>query len=315
MKRSALSLFVFTFAITPFVNADTFGSGDNQFEIPFVTIGDPANAADTTGAPNPAGSVGYTYRIGKYEIPEQAIRKANILSGLDGNPLGLTLDDRGSQKPATSISWYEAARFVNWLNEEKGTTPAYKFDTNGDFQLWEPFDPGYNPSNRFRNSQAQYFLPSADEWYKAAYYDPDAGLYYRYPTGSNDIPDGIDFPGDTEFEAVYWDGTGNLVPNDITDVGVESPYGTLGQGGNVFEWEESESDLLNDSSLSPRAIRGGFWQRDIRLMDSNLRINSPPTNENEFNGFRIASLTVPEPSSFVILALAISTSCLCKQRV
>ncbi len=239
MKRSALSLFVFTFAITPFVNADTFGSGDNQFEIPFVTIGDPANAADTTGAPNPAGSVGYTYRIGKYEIPEQAIRKANILSGLDGNPLGLTLDDRGSQKPATSISWYEAARFVNWLNEEKGTTPAYKFDTNGDFQLWEPFDPGYNPSNRFRNSQAQYFLPSADEWYKAAYYDPDAGLYYRYPTGSNDIPDGIDFPGDTEFEAVYWDGTGNLVPNDITDVGVESPYGTLGQGGNVFEWEES----------------------------------------------------------------------------
>ena len=37
--------------------ADTFGTGDNAFEIDFVTIGDPGNAADTTGDPNPAGAV------------------------------------------------------------------------------------------------------------------------------------------------------------------------------------------------------------------------------------------------------------------
>jgi hypothetical protein len=39
--------------------ADTFGSGANTFDIEFVTIGNPGSAADTTGNPNPAGSVLY----------------------------------------------------------------------------------------------------------------------------------------------------------------------------------------------------------------------------------------------------------------
>ena len=42
--------------------ADTFGSGLNTFDIEFVTIGNPGNAADTTGNPSspyPTGAVGY----------------------------------------------------------------------------------------------------------------------------------------------------------------------------------------------------------------------------------------------------------------
>jgi hypothetical protein len=44
---------------------ESFGSGDNAFSMEFVTIGNPNNAADTTGTPNPAGSVAYTYNLGK----------------------------------------------------------------------------------------------------------------------------------------------------------------------------------------------------------------------------------------------------------
>lgn len=47
-----------------FAGMVTFGSGDNQFQMEFVTIGNPGNTAETTGAPNPAGSVGYVYKIG-----------------------------------------------------------------------------------------------------------------------------------------------------------------------------------------------------------------------------------------------------------
>ena len=111
------------------------------------------------------------------------ITKANALGGL-----GITKDTRGSDKPATGISWFEAARFVNWLNTSKGAAPAYKFDAAGNFQLWSEMDAGYNPANRFRNTQAAYFLPSADEWYKAAFYDPTNGSYWNYPTGSNSPP-------------------------------------------------------------------------------------------------------------------------------
>ncbi len=58
--------------------ADTFGSGANSFSIDFVTIGNPGNPPDAN--PNPAGAVDYEYRIGKYEISEQMIDKANAES-------------------------------------------------------------------------------------------------------------------------------------------------------------------------------------------------------------------------------------------
>ncbi len=289
--------------------ADVFGRGANTFEIEFVTIGDPGNAADTTGSPSPAGAVPYSYRIGKYEISEGMIDAANAIATGEGNPLGLTHDGRGPNKPATSVSWFEAAEFVNWLNTSKGSTPAYKFDSNGDFQLWTSADPGYNPNNLFRNSLARYFLPSVDEWYKAAYFDPSANVYFNYPTGSDIVPDGIDFAGDPTFDAVFIDGGANSQPNDITDVGVLSPYGTAGQGGNVFEWEETERDLDNDSKLSWRGIRGGYWRRNSRLLLASLRISGDPAREdnilsergNNNVGFRVAS--IPEPTTLLLLCI------------
>jgi len=146
--------------------ADTFGSGLNTFDIEFVNIGNPGNADDTTGDPNPAGKVDYTYRMGQFEISEDMINKANTLGGL-----GLTHDNRGANKPATSVSWFEVAQFVNWLNTDSGSTPAYKFVGNS-FQLWDSGDTGYDATNLYRNTQAKYFLPSMDEWHKAAYYNP-----------------------------------------------------------------------------------------------------------------------------------------------
>jgi formylglycine-generating enzyme required for sulfatase activity len=232
--------------------ADEFGSGGNSFSIEFVTVGDPGNPADTTGSPNPAGSVAYPFRIGKYEISEQMIDKANALGGL-----GITKDVRGADKPATSVSWFEAARFVNWLNTSTGSTPAYKFDGSGNFQLWTPSDPGYDASNLFRNSQAKYFLPSVDEWYKAAYFDPVAGIYCDYATGSNTPPTAV-ASGTLAGTAVYRQlfATG---PADITQAGGLSPFGTMAQEGNVQEREETGFDLLNDDVSALRGRRGGNW--------------------------------------------------------
>jgi len=274
--------------------ADTLGSGANTFDIEFVPIGNPGNLADTTGNPNSAGSVPYSYRMGQFEISEQMIDVADALGGL-----GITKDIRGSDKPATSVSWNEAARFVNWLNMSSGSLPAYRFSfqpgevgysANANAELWTSSDVGYDPNNLYRNRLARYFLPSADEWYKAAYYDPTSGAYYNYPTGSDDVPDGIDFAGDPNFEAVFFDSGSNPQPNDITNVGVLSPYGTAGQGGNVWEWEETDSSLLNDSTASPRGFRGGNWQLGSGFLASSIRISAGPSDENSGIGFRVASI-------------------------
>lgn len=316
MKFTIAIIFVslFAYVVAP-AQADTFGSAANTFDIEFVSIGNPGNVADTTGSPNPAGSVDKTYRIGKYEVSEQMIDKANTLGGL-----GITKDTRGPDKPATNVSWNAAARFINWLNTSTGSVPAYKFaiqpgevgyNSNANVELWDPADEGYNPNNLYRNSRAKYFLPSVDEWYKAAYFDPNSSVYYDYPTGSDSVPDGIDFAGDATFDAVFFQGASNLQPNNITNVGVLSPYGTAGQGGNVREWEETDFDLVNGPSSSFRAFRGGYWNGPF--LDNNLRAvarnsSGSPVGGSNSLGFRVAS--IPEPST----ALFACASLLCLVR-
>jgi len=96
---------------------EAFGGGSNAFTMEFVQIGNPNNAADTTGSPNPAGSVSYIYNLAKYEVSREMITKANSA----GN-LGITLEDmsryggNGLLQPATGITWLEAAKYVNWMN-------------------------------------------------------------------------------------------------------------------------------------------------------------------------------------------------------
>lgn len=296
MKPIAVCVFFFLLVFgTSAAQADTFGSID----IDFVTIGNPGNADDDdSGTPDPVGKVDYIYRISTYEISRDMINHANADGGL-----GITLADmsslggNGADRPATGINWFEAARFVNWLNTDSGSTPAYKFN-GSTFELWSAGDSGYNPDNLFRNSEAKYFLPSADEWYKAAFYNPDTGSYGDYPTANGLLPTAV-ASGTTANTAVYG-GTGIANgPADITQAGGLSPYGTMAQGGNVAEWEESSFDLLNNSSSSARGNRGGFWLNPAFSLSSSWRNGSNPAlSESSFLGFRVAS--IPEPSTALL---------------
>ncbi len=300
MKRSS-SFFLLAFSLSALVfgspsMADTFGSGTNSFQIDFVTIGNPGNPPDTTGRPIQAGSVDYSYRMGKYEISEQMIDKANTLGGL-----GITKTMRGPNKPVTEVTWYEAAKFVNWLNTSSGHPAAYKFDGAGSFQFWQPSDPGYDAANVFRNSFSQYFLPSVNEWYKAAYFEPPSGTYFDYPTGSDtppaSVPSGV-APGTAVFLQVG--------PADITQAGGLSPYGTMGQGGNALEWNETNLNvnMSNMPDLFGRAIRGGDWGQFASEMSSTHGNVVGASSEFLEVGFRVVSI-VPEPSMSALLAIAI----------
>ncbi len=281
--------------------ADTFGSGEHTFEIEFVTVGEPGNPADTTGVPNPAGSVPYVYRIGKYEISEAMIDAANAITEAEGAPLGITRDTRGPNKPATSVSWFDWARFVNWLNTSTGNHPAYRFDDDGNFQLWETGDAGYNPQNLFRNRLAKYVIPSSDEWYKAAFYDPDNDVWWDFPNGSNTAP--VPALSGTAPNTAVWNL--GLGPADITTAGGASPFGTVAQAGNVWEWDETAYDLLNDTASEARGVRGfdsGTTLTDLAISSSH-RSRELPRRVLVNVGLRVAA--VPEPSTTVALVVVI----------
>jgi formylglycine-generating enzyme required for sulfatase activity len=244
--------------------------------------------------------VAYTYNIGKYEVSRDMINKANAAGSL-----GITMQDmtryggNGLLRPATGIIWNEAARYVNWLNTSTGGTAAYKFDGSGNFQLWSAGDAGYNANNMFRNSLAKYVIASRDEWYKGAYGNAD-GSWLNYPNGSSDSAPTAVASGTAANTAVYGQSL-STGPADINSAGGLSPYGTMGQGGNVWEWNETAYDGINNTAGENRYLRGGSWDNYSSPLNASIRISYNPTSEGDNIGFRVAS--VPEPSSLSLLAL------------
>ncbi len=268
----------------------TFGSGLNQFNMEFVTIGNPGNTADTEkmdwDGTSGYGSVSYTYRIGKYEVSEN---QWDAVVGASTSDLLTHPGYWSGDQPAAAMSWHDAAMFTNWLTSGDVTQGVYTIDESGEVI-------GIDRAGAQSTYGTTYFLPTEDEWYKAAYYDPNksggAG-YWDYPTKHDDpnLPDGInEAGGDTTFDAVFYDGYNQGQPNDIDNAGVLSPYGTMGQGGNVQEWNETLIPYY-----SSRGVRGGYWRYgSVYVLHASHRGFSDTAPENFYIGFRVASFS-PEP--------------------
>jgi formylglycine-generating enzyme required for sulfatase activity len=276
--------------------ADTFGTGANQFTLDFTTIGNPGNAAYYTGY----GSVGYTYRIGTYAISQNQIDKATA-SGLANVTAGAWSGDQ----PAANMSWYESAAFVNWLNTSKGFTPAYNLTWSGStwsMALWTVTDPGYDANNLYRNSLAKYFLPSENEFFKAAHGKSDGSRYYIYSTGSDFAPTAV-ASGTAAGTAVY-NQSSFQAPASIYEAGGLSSYGTMGQGGNIWQWEENAYIRSSTDPAGERGFRGGDWGSPAFILRNAARGGADPAHEAYSMGFRVASVEIiPEPSTYVLFGI------------
>jgi len=156
---------------------------------------------------------------------------------------------------------------------------------------------------------AKYFLPSENEWYKAAYYKSggtNAGYWY-YPTQSNTAPSNVlsaTGTNNANYEEYTTQYTDTNPPYLLTPVGTFSaspgPYGTYDMGGDIDQWDE-QSFPKNGASYGQR---GGDWaSQQADQMSSYYRFSNPPTDRNKLFGFRVASsiVTVPEPNSFGLL--------------
>ena len=305
-----------------------------QITIPTVAIGNPGNANDTVMADDYSGlyfgGVGYNYKIGTYDVTlTQYTAFLNAVGqtdpyGLYNSSLATDLNVAGilrigssgnysysvigsGQRPVTYVSWLDAARFTNWLSngqpvglQTTATTEAGAYTLNGDT----------NQGLELKNPNAQYWIPTENEWYKAAYYDPSlnggAGGYVRFPTRSNSVPGNV--VGSLSNQANYNNGVYSVTrsnsysytQNYLTDVGAfidsASAYGTFDQGGDVFQWNGA---VIGSS----RGLRGGSWYDSAsNLLSSTRYPNFSPTIEQKYIGFRVA--TVPEPDGVVSFILA-----------
>jgi formylglycine-generating enzyme len=340
VSRYCRSFGVVTLAI---LAANFVGSAQaGPISVAMVTVGDPGNAADSTGY----GAVGYPYSIGKYDVTVgqytaflNAVAATDTYSlynpsmATDPNSAGISRGGASgsysysvigsAEHPITYISWGDSARFANWLQngqpsgaEGPGTTETGAYTLNG-----ATSNAALNTVTR--NAGATIFIPSESEWYKAAYFNPGNNSYYQYPFSSSTVPTSA-IPGSTPNTGNFRDPsfafavTGSTSysssQNYLTDVGVytgsASPYGAFDMGGNVFQWNEALVGLTG----SARGFRGGSWADGSYDVQSSPQgaIGESPSGE-EFNvGFRVAS--VPEPSSFILLIVGIATLTIARRR-
>ena len=290
--------------------------------IDLVPVGDAGNDPDDTTY----GSVGYNYQIGKYEVTAAqytaflnavaatdtyGLYDSSMWSSADGCKIQqsgtsgsytYSVPSEWANRPVNYVTFWDACRCANWINNAERTGEQNASTTeDGAYTL-----NGYNGNDGrtiTRNAGATWFIPTEDEWYKAAYYDPNksggAG-YWDYPTKSDSAPTAKAPPGDSVPPgSANYNNAGDPT-HYRTEAGLysqsASAYGTFDQGGNVWEWNES---LLVHTA---RVARGGGWTDGSDALNSSYRASFVPLDEAAISqlGFRVATNT-PEPTSTALL--------------
>ena len=267
--------------------------------VDWVTVGNPGNAAQSASNRNHGetggdgyGAVAYEYKIGKYEVTNaqyaaflNAVAQTDSYGLYNSNMSSTGIVRSGSSgsfiysvtsalanRPVVYVSWFDAARMANWMmnGQGSGSTETGAYTLNG-----------ASAGTFLANAGAQVYIPTEDEWYKAAYYNGSTLTYSLYANGQNSI---------TTSDANYTSG----VPTDVGNYSlVPGAYGTFDQAGNVWEWTD---EVIDGSS---RVIRGGAFG-GIFGLDSALVYGIDPSVDDHSVGFRLASIStpVPEPSTY-----------------
>jgi hypothetical protein len=296
----------------------------------YAEVGDPGNADYTyevlPGGPTRSiGGVDYRYRIAITEVTNaQWAEFANAISphldsiggwgsdfaptlSYDGfNPQGDPVFGvvAGAENNPARMGWRWAARYTNWLHNDKALTV-------------EAFQTGAYDTSRFaegggtsvRLDGARFWIPSEDEWVKAAYYDPNRfgegqGGYWQFPGMSDDplITAPPDEGGESNVGGFWYGGEGSgLVPFDVGSYpNAASSYGVLDASGGESEW----TDTIAFSQLNMRLALGGDYTLDAKFHAQVEVIGAYATtifNGAPWHGFRIAA-SVPSPGAALLVA-------------
>ena len=325
-----------------------------QVTFDWAIVGNPGNAPDTlvmnkgsaadytTGY----GSVGYTYQISKYDVTnsqytqflnaadpsgsnttklyDTRMSAANLglayTGGINFNAAA-TSGSKYSVKtgqesfPATWIRWDSGGRMVNWLanGQGSGSTESGVYDMS---VLTSGFA---TPPTRAPG--ATIFLPSENEYYKAAYYDPTksgTGGYWQYGVMSDIAPVGVAPSGGSTSANI---GNGNsgggstadtmattgaafsTSVNYLTNVGAyataTSYYGLYDTEGLLYNWTEATRTSFGNQLP---IYRGGSWRYGDQSDGAAYRniYSGAAVASYAWYGLRIASLPSAPPATITI---------------
>jgi len=328
-----------------FFGAPAFADIDPVSGIDMVTIGAAGNAPwQGNGTPFDQtigrGSVGYEYRIGKFEVSTanwvEFYNAAYDRPPADWIPYVLPPQEDGwtafqvpantpgglrwgyspgaGMRPVGEISWHEAAIYCNWLHNGKSLDRSAFL--NGAYDV-STFTPQGFTDQEAHHPGALYWIPTLDEWLKAVHYDPNklngdgsVGGWWIQPNMS-DTPLTYGPPGIGDANAGWFAGQYPGFNPRSTLLGaypnVQTPWGLLDAAGGAAEWTQDIRSI--HSTFVQRYVDGSFFgsnSLEALEVDQLQRISGGPVNEHQPGiGLRIAA-AVPSPGSAMFLAAAIA---------
>ena len=289
-------------------------SGDPLSLGNFATIGDSNNLSDPDTS---YGSVDYSFQVNKFLVTNDdfcaflnSAAKTDSRAlydtrmGTDSTRGGITrygtqssyyyvVKNKFGNKPVIYVSWLDCARYCNWLHN--GATDTSDTE-NGAYTISLG-----STSAVARNAGARYWIPSENEWYKAAYYNALTQSYTLYGTNSNDLPSqtviNSDFDGQYQPSNQYdlgllfmADRTNNrvcVVPNS-NQTSVSYVSGFAGKPRSIdFNYaytlafvavEGNQLDILNIQPNNPS---------DYSIVGSIITDNSPSKTISSSDGSRL----------------------------
>jgi hypothetical protein len=314
-----------------------------NYDFQWQTIAAPNNPAytgpDLHGHVTGRGSVPYTFRMSKLEVTtSQWLEFANTIGAI-GDPYRIGEDalwgaEGGATGPnntyhyalqsgfpgiglatVTRISWLNAARYCNWLQNSKAASISALTSGVYDLRAYEANPSSVTAATIQRSPTAQFWIPSLDESLKAGHFDPNGNgpgqsRWWQYSTTSDTAPvTGV---------SPIWGGTGQtnagLWPINpsapyqtfLSDQypTVQSPWGLLDTSGGASEWLE---DTNVTGSIYREYVGSTLYNQSSLQLDRIDEIGATFLT-GAFNdlGLRIAS-AIPAPQAFcgciVVLAL------------
>ena len=266
--------------------------GEPDFGFDFITISDLGNIP-ITGKGGPLwgrGSVNYEYRIARTEVTsDQYLEFINTFVVQDEEYFSLLRPHASSLEwavpwlpfffdpnltdPANAsvqMSWRQAAMYCNWLHNGKSSDPESLMDGVYDVSTFvqDPDTFEYYDQNT-HHPDARFWIPTLDEYMKAAFYDPDKGGngpgWWDYGHSSDEpavhgLPGVGQVPREVpmgELRDLFGPGIRRAtIPLKIYP-DVQSPYGLFDVlGGNGEMTEEWFDDFFGDRHHS-RMVRKG----------------------------------------------------------
>lgn len=303
-----------------------FAQGDG---IKWVTIGDldnPAYPGDRFGQNAGRGSVSYAYRIGQLEVTTaqwmafvntfstQSDELANFAKPLywgavrdpdyDGPGKRYKLNESlrdADRIPVLRLEWREAAMYCNWLHNGRRSDLSSIEDGAYDTSTFHNNQDGSFTDQATHHPDARYWIPTLDEWLKAAHYDPalnggDGGWWlYNHSSDTQPIP-GLPGEGETS-TGLEWNSETFAIPLGAYP-DAASPWGLLDVTGGAEEWTE---EIKGNAEFRTTKGAGVAQEPDLYYLDqAGFEYWHHPEGPGLLSGLRVAS-AIPGTGSVGLL--------------